>query len=91
MKKLICVLIFLILILCLCGCQFSDMPTSKFVVIKTVGNSIFTSGYSLGYDKDTKIMYIYVADGNRAGLSPYYIIKDNKAEIAIYGQNYFLK
>lgn len=72
----------LILMLCLCGCN-SDCdraPNSMFTVIKE-------NGYKLMYDNDTKVVYIYIG----YGLSPYYIVKDNKAEIAIYGQNYFSK
>ena len=42
-------------------------------------------------DPETKVMYYMAEDIGCDGfcLTPYYIVKNGKAEIAIYGRNYF--
>ena len=79
--------------LCLCGCvdDCDGTPSSMFTVIKHENETLAGYGYKLMYDNDTKVVYIYIGYGYRAGLSPYYIIKDGKAEVAVYGRNYFSK
>ena len=74
----------------LCGCSPKNPKEEKylynFVVIKKEGS--FGDYWKLMYDKNTKIVYMYLQDGYRAGLSPYYIIVNGEPTIAIYGVNY---
>lgn len=57
----------------------------RYILISKLGNGI--EGYSrLVYDKDTYVMYVF---NDEDAMSPYYIVKNNKAEIAIYNVNWF--
>ena len=65
--------------------------SSYFISINEYGeNGLRSSGAtSMVYDPETKIVYVIIIEGNRAGISPYYVInKDGQPEIAIYGVNY---
>lgn len=42
----------------------------------------------VAYDRTTKVCYLLAYGGYRLTISPYYVIKDGKPEIAIYGKNY---
>lgn len=58
----------------------------RYVLIDKIGNGI--NGFSrLVYDKDTYIMYVF----NDETMSPYYIVKDKEAVVAIYNVNWFVK
>ena len=57
----------------------------RYILINKTGNG--AGGYSrLVYDKDTYVMYVF---NDNDAMSPYYIVKNNKAEIAIYNVNWF--
>ena len=94
MKKIISILILVILIgILLCGCShktYTDSNKSifqnKFAIIRE--DEGFSNDIYLIYDKETKIVYLYIGEGHRGGLTPYYIVVDGKPTIAIYGVNY---
>ena len=90
MKKIISISILIILIsILLCGCYHKtytdDNKTiyNRFILIREDSSPI-TGDIRLAYDKNTKIVYLFVA----YGMSPYYIIVDGKPTVAIYGVNY---
>lgn len=99
MKKIILILVLIGLVCGLSGCQSKAVDiygnektvTYGFIEIKSAGyGSLEYQGSCICYDPKTKICYILVEAPYRAGLSPYYIVNDDgKAEIAIYGTNYF--
>lgn len=61
----------------------SHPSTFGLVEIKSI------DGSQLLYDPETKVIYMWVHGGNRAGISPYYVIgQDGRPEIAVYGVNY---
>lgn len=98
MKKYILIIILIISCLILSGCgktvkesylgyeQEHELIYGHYAVIKkyseTGGNSYLT------YDIETKVMYQILELAARPGISEYYINKNNKLEIGIYGYNY---
>lgn len=94
MKKIISILILVILTgILLCGCSHKtytnsnkSMFQSKFAVIRE--DEGFSNDTYLIYDKYTKVVYLYITDGYRGGITPYYIVIDGKPTIAVYGVNY---
>lgn len=77
------------MILLLCGSSHktyaNDSKTEfygRFVIIRE------DTGTYLMYDKNTKVVYLYVGNNYCAGLSPYYIVVNGEPTIAIYGVNY---
>ena len=90
MKKFIIVLIMLVIIIFLTGCEKvkdenGEYVSSNFGLIKIEDKD----QKELLYDPETKIVYMYLYDYYRAGISPYYVIGENgKPEIAMYGVNY---
>ena len=97
MKKIILISILisiLVISLSSCGVKTITYPdgqgkifSKQFTIVKNT-HSFNSEGCYYIYDNNTKIMYLYVTGGNRAGLTPYYIIVDGKPTIAIYGVNY---
>lgn len=94
MKKIISILILVIITgMLLCGCSHKTyidnnklVFQNKFVVIredKGLDDDVY-----LIYDKYTKIVYLYIINGYRGGLTPYYTIVNGEPTIAIYGVNY---
>lgn len=58
----------------------------RYILVNKMGDGIH--GFSrLVYDKDTYIMYVF----NDETMSPYYIVKDKEAIVAIYNVNWFAK
>ena len=99
MKKIILILVLIGLVCLLSGCQSTAVDiygnektvTYGFIEIKRAGygSSQFQDS-CICYDPKTKVCYIVVEAPYKTGLSPYYIVDgDGKAEIAIYGVNYF--
>ena len=94
MKKVISILILVILTgILLCGCShktYTDGSKTdlygKFVVIRE--DTGLQGDICLMYDKNTKIVYLNIANNYRSGLSPYYTIINGEPTIAIYGVNY---
>lgn len=81
----------------LCGCSHKTYTDSnktilqnKFAIIREDKSMIEASIYLI-YDKETNVVYLYVIEGSRSGLTPYYIIVDGEPTIAIYGVNYEYK
>ena len=94
MKKIISILILVILTgMVLCSCShktYTDSNKSKFqnkfAIIRE--DESFSNDIYLIYDKETKIVYLYIGEGHRGGLTPYYININGKPTVAIYGVNY---
>lgn len=99
MKKIILILVLIGLVCVLSGCQSTAVDiygnektvTYGFIEIKSAEYGTLAPEWScICYDPKTKICYIIVEELYKTGLSPYYIVNDDgKAEIAIYGMNYF--
>jgi len=99
-KRVILISFLIVLALLLTGCARMvvdengierEEVSSYFISINEYGkNDLRSSGAtSMVYDPETKIVYVIIVAGNRAGMSPYYIVnKDGHQEIAIYGVNY---
>ena len=97
MRKIILISILigiLIISLSSCGVKTITYPdgqekmlSKQFTIVKKT-HLFGSEGCYYIYDNNTKIMYLYVTGGNRAGLTPYYIVIDEKPTIAIYGVNY---
>jgi len=98
MKKYILIIILIILCLILSGCgrtikenylgyeQEHELKYGRYAIIKDYDEQ---DGHSyLTYDIETKVMYQIIVSSQRAGISEYYINKNNKPEIGIYGYNY---
>ena len=98
MKKYILIIILIISCLILSGCgktvkesylgyeQEHELKYGHYAIIKDYYED---GGHSyLTYDIETKIMYQIIASPHCLGISEYYINKNNKPEIAIYGYNY---
>lgn len=90
MKKIISFLILIVFIsVSLCGCYHKtytdDSKTiyNYFILIRE-DNDPIAGDTRLAYDKNTKIIYLFVG----RGMSPYYIVVDGEPTIAIYGVNY---
>lgn len=99
MKRLIVIILICALALCLVGCAEKKyiedgkevLYINGFKAIKVFNDYPGCTTLRLVCDPETKVMY-YMAgstDSNAFALSPYYIVKNGKAEIAIYGRNYF--
>lgn len=93
MKKIISFsILIVIIVLVLCGCDSKSLKEDKFlcdfVVIKEFDEGFLGDCLKIIYDKNTKIVYMYLQGGYRAGLSPYYVIVNGEPTIAIYGVNY---
>ena len=90
MKKFIIILIIFAIIIFLTGCEKVKDENGEYV------NSSFglieiedKHQKQLLYDPETKIVYMYIYDLYKGGISPYYIIGESgKPEVAIYGVNY---
>lgn len=99
MKKYILIIILIISCLILSGCgktikesyynyeQEHQVLYDHYAIVKEY-DAGFDGKTSLVYDLDTRVMYQLVWDGHRCGMSEYYIVKNNKPEIGIYGYNY---
>ena len=99
-KRVILISFLIVLTLLLTGCARivvdengieREEVLSYFISISEYGKNDLTSlGIThMVYDPETKIVYVIIVEGNRAGISPYYIInKDGQPEIAVYGVNY---
>lgn len=96
MKKLFILILLCALTIGLCACSVktTTYPDGQvklfgndFTLIKSA--SLFGSGtcYYI-YDNNTKIMYLYTRNGYQATMCPYYIIINDKPELAIYGINW---
>lgn len=98
MKKIISISILIILAgTLLCGCSHKTYTNSnktilqnKFAVIRE-DESMTEESIYLVYDKETKVVYLYITEGYRSGLTPYYIVINGEPTIAIYGVNYEYK
>lgn len=99
MKRLIVVILICTLALCLASCAEKKyiedgkevLYINGFKVIKVFNDYPGCVEIRLVCDPETKVVY-YMAgstDCNAFALTPYYITKNGKAEIAIYGRNYF--
>ena len=99
-KRVILISFLIVLTLLLTGCARivvdengieREEVLSYFISISEYGKNDLTGlGIThMVYDPETKIVYVIIVEGNRAGISPYYIInKDGQPEIAVYGVNY---
>lgn len=95
MKIKLFIIVIIIIVLCIglgiyCGiaAQHNEekLVYGRYVLIDKTGDGIH--GFSrLVYDKDTYIMYVF----NDETMSPYYIVKDKEAIVAIYNVNWFAK
>lgn len=97
MKKYILIIILITSCLILSGCgtivkenylgyeQEHELIYGRYAIIKKYYEN--GNGY-LTYDIETKVMYQIIVSSDRAGISEYYINKNNKLEIGIYGYNY---
>ena len=98
-KRVILISFLIVLVVLLTGCARKVVDKngiereeifSYFISISEYGKDIRNVGRThMVYDPETKIVYVVIVNGNRAGISPYYIInKDGQPEIAVYGVNY---
>jgi len=98
-KRVILISFLIVLALLLTGCARIVVDEngiereeifSYFISLSEDGNDIGSAGRTyMAYDPETKIVYVIFVNGNRAGISPYYITnKDGQPEIAVYGMNY---
>lgn len=90
MKKVISILILVIFIGTLL-CSYSHKTYTdgnktmyNYFTLIRVDRDPIAGDTRLAYDKNTKIVYLFVG----YGMSPYYIVIDGKPTIAIYGVNY---
>ena len=97
MKKIISILILVILIgTLLCGCGNTTTKfdgnkpalSDKFAVIRLDSEGFFGDKIEYVYDKETKVVYMYLWGGYHAALSPYYVVVNGEPTVAIYGVNY---
>ena len=97
MKKLIIFIMICALAigLCACGVKTITYPdgqkkklSDQFTLIKTIDGGMSDSTCYYLYDNETKIVYLYTQGGSQATMCPYYILINNKPEIAVYGVNY---
>ena len=86
MKKYILIVLLISLCLVLAGCggktikddygKEHKLVYSNYAVIKQYEGDLITGDTYLTYDINTKIMYQIILNGNRCGISEYYINKD---------------
>lgn len=101
MKKIILIFILIIALIFLTGCNSAEKTVIEnnkevtyingFRVIKILNDPTMGLPLRLVFDTDTNVIYYMSGstESNAFCLSPYYIVKDGKAEIAVYGRNYF--
>ena len=99
MKKYILIILLIGLCLVLAGCgktikesyynyeQEHQVIYDYYAVVKEYDAGL-DGKTSLVYDLNTRIMYQIIQNGSQCGICEYYINKNNKPEIAIYGYNY---
>lgn len=64
--------------------QFIEIKTNNY--IDSNANNTYQK---FMYDKDTKIVYVYIEHSYSTSAMPYYVLDENgKPEITIYGENY---
>ncbi len=91
MKKILIVLVLIICIFMFTGCSSRKVIEDSnaygyFVKITTYNDA--DEWTTLMYDPITKIIYVKISGGYRAGISVYYTMVDGKPEVAIYGVNW---
>jgi len=96
MKKIIIFILLCVLAFSLCACGNTTTTfdgnkpalSDKFAVIRLDSEGFLGDKIEYIYDKETKIVYMYLWGGYHAALSPYYIVVDGEPTVAIYGVNY---
>ena len=98
-KKIVLVILLILILIITCSCGRTKVTDDTgqereifygLVIADTLynGGGIEEQTLYVAYDRQTKICYLLAFGGHRLAISPYYIVKDGKPEIAIYGKNY---
>ena len=96
MKKIIVFILLCVLVFSLCACGNTTTTfdgskpalSDKFAVIRLDSEGFFGDKIEYIYDKETKVVYMYLWGGYHAALSPYYVVVNGEPTVAIYGVNY---
>lgn len=99
MKKISILIIICLIIFLLTGCAYKTVIENGhevtyingFKAIAIFNDSSGCPTIRIVCDPDTKVMYYMVGstESDAFALTPYYIVKNGKAEIAVYNRNYF--
>lgn len=98
-KKIVLVILLILILIITCSCGRTKVTDDTgqeremfygLIIVDTLydaGGMIEQTLYVV-YDRQTKICYLMAFGASELAISPYYIVKNGKPEIAIYGKNY---
>lgn len=78
--------IILMAFICGCGCEKGEKISNDFILIEENYDYSFNT-YKL-YDKETKVIYLYIVSGYQAGLTPLY---NADGTLQLYNESHYAK